>query len=83
MTNALSKLVSTVAVRGNVFSFLLPWDPLMQKFPAAWAENDFTQWPLDQDTVCEILTLRLVRGHEAVIDQLRQLQVRSRVVKNS
>ena len=71
-----------MAVRGNVFSFLLPWDPLMQKLSAAWAENDFTQWPLDQDTVCEIARLRLVRGHEALIDDFRQLQVRSKLLKN-
>eukprot|EP00973_Karenia_brevis_P082209 11397490-Karenia_brevis.AAC.1 len=59
MTNALGKPVSTVAVRGNVFSFLLPWDPLMKKLSKAWAEHDFTEWPLDQDTACEILTARL------------------------
>eukprot|EP00973_Karenia_brevis_P033910 4679344-Karenia_brevis.AAC.1 len=34
-----------------------------------------------QNTVCEILTVRLVRGHEAVIDQFRQLGVRSQIVK--
>eukprot|EP00973_Karenia_brevis_P030468 4200399-Karenia_brevis.AAC.1 len=67
--NALGKPISTVPVRGNVFSFLLPWDPLMKKLSEAWAENDFREWPLDQNTVCEILTVRLVRGHEALIDQ--------------
>ena len=81
MTNALGKPETTVAVRGNVFSFLLPWDALMKKLSKAWADNDFTRWPLDQDTVCEILTVRLVRGHEALIDQFRQLKVRSRIVK--
>eukprot|EP00973_Karenia_brevis_P014494 1975945-Karenia_brevis.AAC.1 len=43
MTNASGKPVSTVAVRGNVFSFLLPCDPLMKKLSKAWAENDFTE----------------------------------------
>eukprot|EP00973_Karenia_brevis_P002408 324857-Karenia_brevis.AAC.1 len=66
--NASGKPISIVAVRGNVFSFFLPWDPLMKKLPQAWADNDFREWPLDQDTVCEILTVRLVRGHEALID---------------
>eukprot|EP00973_Karenia_brevis_P000751 106070-Karenia_brevis.AAC.1 len=68
MTNALGKPVSTVAVRGNVFSFLLPWDPWMKKLSKAWADNDFTEWPSDQDTACEIVTVRIVRGHEALID---------------
>ena len=81
MTNALAQPTSTVAVRGNVFSFLLPWDSVMKKLSQAWADKDFTHWPLDQDTVAEILTVRLVRGHEALIDQFRQLKVRSRIVK--
>eukprot|EP00973_Karenia_brevis_P079565 11039836-Karenia_brevis.AAC.1 len=72
--NALGELVSTVAVRGYVFSFLLPWDPLMNKLSKALAENDFREWPLDQNTVCEVLTVRLVRGQEALIDQFRQLR---------
>ena len=53
----------------------------MKKLSQAWADKDFTHWPLDQDTVAEILTVRLVRGHEALIDQFRQLKVRSRIVK--
>ena len=53
----------------------------MKKLSQAGADKDFTHWPLDQDTVAEILTVRLVRGHEALIDQFRQLKVRSRVVK--
>eukprot|EP00973_Karenia_brevis_P005478 746345-Karenia_brevis.AAC.1 len=75
--NALGKPIWTVAVRGNVSSVLLPWDPLMKKLPKPWAENDFREWPLDQNTVCEILIVRLVRGHEALIGQFRQLRVRS------
>ena len=76
-----AKPMRTVAVRGNVFSFLLPWDRVMQKLSSAWASGDFTEWPLDQDTVCEILTVRFVRGQEALMDQFKQLKVRSRVVK--
>ena len=81
MDNPLAKHLSTVAVRGNVFSFLLPWDRVMPKISAAWAASAFTQWPQDQDTACEILTVCFVRGHEALIDQFRQLRVRSRVVE--
>eukprot|EP00973_Karenia_brevis_P055229 7679498-Karenia_brevis.AAC.1 len=39
-----------VSIRGNVFSFLLPWSKLMCKLPDAFANNDFREWPLDQDT---------------------------------
>eukprot|EP00973_Karenia_brevis_P086395 11979291-Karenia_brevis.AAC.1 len=44
-------------------------------------DNDFREWPLDQNTVCEILIARLIRGHEALIDQFRQLRVRSKIAK--
>ena len=56
-------------------------EPSNEKLSEAWADNDFTQWPLDPNTVAEILTVRLVRGHEALIDQFRQLKVRSRIIK--
>eukprot|EP00973_Karenia_brevis_P058267 8112051-Karenia_brevis.AAC.1 len=53
----------------------------MCKLSDAFANNDFRGWPLDQDTVCAIITVRLVRGHEALIDQFKQLKVRSWVVE--
>eukprot|EP00973_Karenia_brevis_P047613 6608716-Karenia_brevis.AAC.1 len=53
----------------------------MKKLSKAWADNDFTEWPRDQDTACGILTARLVRGHEALIDQFPQLKLRSRIAK--
>ena len=53
----------------------------MKKLSLAWTDNDFTEWPHDPNTVAEILTARLVRGHEALIDQFRQLKVRSRIIK--
>ncbi len=36
-------------IRGNCFSFLLPWDTVMKKLSEAFARGDFTAWPLDQD----------------------------------
>eukprot|EP00973_Karenia_brevis_P072879 10121228-Karenia_brevis.AAC.1 len=54
-----------IAVRGNLFAFLLPWNKLMCQLSEAFAKSDFRAWPLDQVTACEITTIRLVRGHEA------------------
>ncbi len=69
------------AVRGICFSFLLPWDKVMKKLSQAFAQGDFTAWPLDQDSAAPIVRVKLVRGHEALIDLVKELKVRSRVVK--
>ena len=81
MENILSKPLRTVAVRGNIFSFLLPWDTVMSKLSDAWARNDFRQWPLDPDTACHFVKVHLSKGQETLIDQLKQLRVRSKIVK--
>eukprot|EP00973_Karenia_brevis_P022622 3113463-Karenia_brevis.AAC.1 len=53
----------------------------MCKLSDAFANNDSREWPLEQDTVREIITVRLVRGHEALTYQFKQLKVPSRIVK--
>ena len=81
MEKALAKPQHSTAVRGNLFSYLLPWDGVMKKLSKAWADGDFTEWPLDQSTCCEIVRIVFVKGQEALIDQVKSLSVRSRVVK--
>ena len=70
------------AVRGNLFSFLLPWDRVMQQLSKCWLTGDFSEWPLDENTACEICRIRFVKGHTAVVDNYAELKVRSQVVKN-
>ena len=69
------------AVRGNIFSFLLPWEKVMSQLSKSFQQGDFTQWPLDQDTACEIVRVRFHRGQESLLNKFKELKVRSQVVK--
>ena len=81
MEESLANPQRAVGVRGNMFSFLLPWETVMQKISKVFAEGDLRSWPLDQDTAAQVVRVRFVRGHEALRQQFKELQVRSQVVK--
>ena len=81
MEKELGKPQRAVGVRGNCFSFLLPWESVMQKLSRVFARGDFTTWPMDQETAAEVVRVRFVHGHEALRQQFKELQVRSSVVK--
>ena len=76
MMETLANPQRAYSVRGNVFSFMLPWDTVMANLSRAFAAGDFSQWPLDQDTAATIVRLRMVRGHEALVRQFKELRVR-------
>ena len=38
-------------------------------------------WPLDQNTACEIVRLRFIRGQESLVKKFKELHVRSQIVK--
>ena len=71
----------SIGVRGNCFSFLLPWENVMSLLSKAFAEGDFRTWPLDQETAAQIVRVKFVRGHEALRQQFKELKVRSLIVK--
>ena len=81
MNEPLANSQRSWSVRGNVFSFMLPWETVMAHLSRAFAAGDFSQWPLDQDTAATIVRLRMIRGHEALVSQFKELRVRSQVVK--
>ena len=82
MQEALGKPQRAWAVRGNIFSFLLPWDTVMGQLSKCFLTGDFTSWPLDQTTACEICRVRFVRGPDGVVDKFAELRVRSQVIKD-
>ena len=53
----------------------------MAQLSKCFLTGDFRDWPLDQETVCEIVRVRIVRACKEDIKQHRELRVRSRVVK--
>ena len=53
----------------------------MAQLSNCFVSGDFSDWPLDQSTVCELVRVRLVRAQKDPKKQYRELRVRSRVVK--
>ena len=81
MQEVLGKPKRAWAVRGNLFSFLLPWENVMAQLSKCFLTGDFREWPLDQATVSEFVRVRFVRGSKDAAKHYRELRVRSRVVK--
>ena len=54
----------------------------MAQLSKCFLSGDFTAWPLDQATACEICRVRFVRGPEGVVDKFAELRVRSQVIKD-
>eukprot|EP00973_Karenia_brevis_P078770 10932920-Karenia_brevis.AAC.1 len=61
MTQPLGRPQRAWAVRGNIFSFLLPWEKVMAQLSKCILTGDFSDWPLDQATACEVCCVRSVR----------------------
>ena len=81
MEEAVSKPARAVGIRGNLFSFLLPWTSIMQQLHTRIEKGDLSDWPLSPYVVAEIVRVRLVKGHEQLLNKFRQLEIRSRVVR--
>ena len=82
MEEALARPQRAWAVRGNLFSFLLPWESVMSQLSKCFISGDFREWPLDQATACGVCRVRFVRTVESVVDKFAELRVRSQVVKD-
>ena len=81
MRESLGRPQRAWGVRGNIFSFLLPWNTVMSKLSECFVHGDFREWPLDQKTACEICRVRFVRGEPSDTDKYEELLVRSAMVK--
>ena len=68
-------------VRGNLFSFLLPWEHVQRQLYEKCEEGDLSQWPWSPDAICQAVRVKFTNGSETLADKFRDLYVRSRVVK--
>ena len=81
MESAVGKPERAWGVRGNLFSFLLPWETIMVQLFKKIEEGDLSEWPLDRFTAARVVRVRLVRGPEQIVKKLPELRVRSWVVR--
>ena len=81
MEDVVGKPVRAVGVRGNLFSFLLPWTKVMQQLYQRIQQGDLSDWPLSRKAIAEIVRVRLVKGPEQIINKFHDLEIRSSVVR--
>ena len=81
MEEAVGRPLRAWRLRGNIFSFPLPWEQVMAQLSKCFLTGDFTEWPLDQSVACQVCRVRFVRAQESIVDKYAQLRVRSQVVK--
>ena len=68
-------------VRGNLFSFLLPWDKVLQQLFEKIEDGDLSEWPLAPNIARQIVRVSFTKGPESLLSKFKELHVRSRVVK--
>jgi len=68
-------------VRGNLFSFLLPWENVLQQLFLKIEDGDLSQWPLDPAIARQLVRVSFTRGPESLLSKFKELSVRSSVVK--
>ena len=81
MESTVGKPERAYAVRGNIFSFLLPWEEIMKALCEKIEEGDLSQWPLNRDAAANLVTVRLVHGPAQILDKFQQLHVRADVLR--
>ena len=79
MEAALTQPERACGVRGNIFSFLLPWDRIQEQLEKN--NEDLSDWPLAPEKVCQIVRVRMVRGPEELLNKFKELHVRAEIVR--
>ena len=67
-------------IRGNLFSFLLPWEDVIRRLSEKCEEGDLSEWPWSPEAMCEVVRVKFTNGSETLSDKFRDLYVRSKVV---
>eukprot|EP00973_Karenia_brevis_P088840 12321810-Karenia_brevis.AAC.1 len=75
MESALGKAKHSYGIRGNIFSFLLPWEKVLTELFEKVEDGDLSQWPLSPTTVLNVVRLRFVRGPQSLVEKFRDLHV--------
>ena len=81
MDTVLGKAERAWKIRGNLFSFLLPWEDVIRQLYEKCEEGNLSQWPWSPDAICQAVRVKFTNGSETLADKFRDLYVRSRVVK--
>lgn len=81
MDSVVGKAERSWGVRGNIFSFLLPWENILSQLFRKVEDGDLSEWPLSPETMLHIVRVRFIRGPKDLLQQFRDLRIRSKIVK--
>ena len=80
MEEVLAQPSHAYAVRGNIFSFLLPWEKIQESVRSVVEDGNLQNWPLSPAQVQHLVRVRLIRGPESILNKFKELAVRAFVL---
>ena len=81
MDTPLGKAHHSWSTRGNLFSFLLPFEKILTQLFQKVEDGDLSEWPLSSKDACTLVRVKFVRADPELVQEFRDLYVRSAVVK--
>jgi hypothetical protein len=81
MDTPLGKAHHSWSTRGNLFSFLLPFEKILTQLFQKVEDGDLSEWPLSSKDACQLVRVKFVRANPELVQEFRDLYVRSAVVK--
>mgnify|MGYP000518008479 FL=1 len=58
-------------VRGNLFSFLLPWESVLQQLFLKIEDGDLSEWPLAPEIARQLVRVSFTRGPESLLSKFK------------
>ena len=80
MEATIAKPERAYGIRGNLFSFLMPWEKIHADIARVFERGDLSEWPLSPETVHQIVRVRMTHGPEDLLNKFKELRVRTAVV---
>ena len=70
----------THAVRGNVFSFLMPWEEIQMHMHELVSDEEMATWPLPPALLTQVVRLVVKSGSSPMLEKVKELKVRAHVL---
>lgn len=77
MESPVGKPHRAYGARGNIFSFLMPWEDILGEISNTLEEGDLSEWPLSPGKVQQIIRVRLVSGPEEILNKFKDWQLKN------
>ena len=82
MEEPLAQPQRAYAVRGSLFSFLMPWERIQADISKTLEQGDLSAWPMSPAQVHQVVRVRLMQGPKEILNKFKELRVRAQVVRD-